>query len=310
MGGPKLLYSLQKSFGFASKSTIRRCVAAPELQASLGIPITKEMSENMSGSLSPKFKPPPPNSKFGNIFMFDGETAERVNLQVESFEAVEAIAEVLDPSTPEESRVKLGTEATVGAMAPYLCNDCYAATPLIISPSDKSEKAEDLAAWLKEMMEQYKLHEYSAWVHGPLWAIASDGDVEVGNVDLEAEWLAGQEAALQLLHEYFGKLDVNINIQFDDIFKCENQNLCQPNGEYVGVQYTADDERSEWENEPFSMSSSTSEAEATPETGKTQAESSETNGNSCSEDDEVEDTEMMMDRFCFLDMVDTGQELA
>jgi hypothetical protein len=73
------------------------------------------------------------------------------------------------------------------------------------------------------------------------------GDTQVGNVDLCTVWKAGRDAANSALEEYFGA-----GARFgDDLFTTEGRDLQCPNGEYVGVNSTVDDTRSEDENPSF-----------------------------------------------------------
>ncbi|KAJ6591400.1 hypothetical protein B0H10DRAFT_1830037, partial [Mycena sp. CBHHK59/15] len=48
--------------------------------------------------------------------------------------------------------------------------------PIVVSPSDKTEKSEALASWLKTVLDAWKDHPQGEAMHGPLWAIGSDGD--------------------------------------------------------------------------------------------------------------------------------------
>ena len=70
------------------------------------------------------------------------------------------------------------------------------------------------------------------------------GDVVVGNVDVVAEWAAGQADANKLLADFFGK---DACIDFDSLFARESHDLLRPQGQYVGIRHTPDDDRTETE---------------------------------------------------------------
>ncbi|KAJ7810978.1 hypothetical protein B0H14DRAFT_2606859 [Mycena olivaceomarginata] len=182
LGGPKLLYALQKSQGLASVSTVHRHQAIPQLVPSIGVPSKEEIDENISSFFNPEIKPPASypgcSSLPGNILMFDGvaldtkcrycpkrnailglcrELSHRVNTQVDSLDSVEAVRKALEDSK-SETKVRFGSDA-----------NCF-------SPSDKTEKSEALAIWLKTVLDAWKVHPQGEAMHGPIWAIGSDGD--------------------------------------------------------------------------------------------------------------------------------------
>jgi hypothetical protein len=64
----------------------------------------------------------------------------------------------------------------VVALAPYAWQDHYTPIPIVLSPSCKAEKGADLAIWIKRVVTAWKAHEYGESLHGPIWAIASDGE--------------------------------------------------------------------------------------------------------------------------------------
>src|ERR1700683_986735 len=70
----------------------------------------------------------------------------------------------------------LEVRATVVSIAPYAQKDYYTPTPIVASPSDKTEKAPDLAKWMQIVLDTWKAHEFGEKVNGPIWALASDGD--------------------------------------------------------------------------------------------------------------------------------------
>jgi hypothetical protein len=80
IGGPWLLYALQKSHGLASLSMVKRHKKIPKLMASIGIPTRTEIWANISSFLDPEIKPAPTNPGGGelpgNVLMFDGIALE------------------------------------------------------------------------------------------------------------------------------------------------------------------------------------------------------------------------------------------
>ena len=201
IGGPRLLYALQKSYGFASTMTVQRSTKVPRLLPSIGIPSADEMCANMTAFLDPSVKPPPPPSPSGilpgNTLMFDGiaieskcrycprrdsviglcqEHSQNVNPRVTSFQKIENIRNALFDATENDKKVCFGSDATVVALAPYACSDHYGPIPLIASPSDKTEKGMWLAGWIQSLIDEYGIHTYGKILHDPLYAIASDGD--------------------------------------------------------------------------------------------------------------------------------------
>jgi hypothetical protein len=70
-----------------------------------------------------------------------------------------------------------------------------------------------------------------------------EGNTRVGDVDLQAVWKAGRDAANNALEEYFGTA-----ARFaENLFATEGYDLQRPKGSYVGVNSTVDDIRSEEE---------------------------------------------------------------
>ncbi|KAJ7850933.1 hypothetical protein B0H14DRAFT_2581744 [Mycena olivaceomarginata] len=174
---PRLLYALQKSHGLASVSTVRRYQKIPKLVASIGIPTKEEINANISSFLAPEIKPPPKciNGHIpGNILMVDGvaletkcrycpyrdailglcrEHSHHVNTKVDSLESVEEVRAALAEDIKDPGKVCFGSDATVVAIAPYAQSDHYTPVPIVVSPSDKTEKGVDLAQWLQVVLD-------------------------------------------------------------------------------------------------------------------------------------------------------------
>ncbi|KAJ6569180.1 hypothetical protein B0H19DRAFT_1065949 [Mycena capillaripes] len=58
LGGPKLLYALQKSQGLASVSTVLQHQPIPQLLPSIGVPLKEEVDQNISSFFNPEIRPP------------------------------------------------------------------------------------------------------------------------------------------------------------------------------------------------------------------------------------------------------------
>jgi hypothetical protein len=202
IGGPKLLYALQKSLGLASVSTIRRNHQVPKLVASIGTPTKEEIHSNIGAFFNPDIKLAPAfpscSELPGNVLMFDGvaletrlrygperdailglcrEHSNRVNTKVESLESLEAVRKALaETDKKSETRVCYGSDATVVAVAPYANEKNYTAVPIVASPTDKTETGADFAQWLQTVLEAWRLDPNGEKMHGPIWSIESDGD--------------------------------------------------------------------------------------------------------------------------------------
>lgn len=174
--------------GLASVSTVQRSQPIPRLLPSIGVPSREEIDANIASFFDPAIKPPKSypdcTSLPGNIIMFDGvavetkcrycprrnailglcrEHASRVNTQVDSVESIENVRNALAETDPKSTtKVCFGSDATVVAIAPYANEEHYTAVPIVLSPSDKTEKGPDLAIWLKTVLD--------AWRDHPLWA--------------------------------------------------------------------------------------------------------------------------------------------
>jgi hypothetical protein len=64
----------------------------------------------------------------------------------------------------------------VVAIAPYACTEYYKAIPLVVSPSDKTEKWESLAEWVSNFVKNYTDHPFGEEITRKIYALASDGD--------------------------------------------------------------------------------------------------------------------------------------
>lgn len=199
IGGRRLLYTLNKSHGFASDRTVHRHHIVPKLTASIGEPSFDEVALNISAFFNPSVKPPPTmiNGAIpGNLLAFDGiaieskcrycpdrgvivglcrEHAKNFNPHVTGPENIEHLLDLLQEADPEK-KVCWGVDATVVAVAPYARSNYYSPVPIVLSPSDKTEKSDALKHWIQVVIDAWITHENGQKLFGDLWSIASDGD--------------------------------------------------------------------------------------------------------------------------------------
>lgn len=199
IGGRRLLYTLNHSHGIPSAAALHRHHIIPKLLSSVGQPSSSEISANITSFFNPQIKPTPNainNIIPGNILCFDGiaietkcrycpiqkmiiglcrEHAKNFDPHVTGPETIKNLLEQLQADTPDK-KVCWGVEATVVAVAPYTRSDYYAPVPIVLSPSDKSEKSDSLAQWIQVVIDTWKTHETGGNKYGDIWSIASDGD--------------------------------------------------------------------------------------------------------------------------------------
>ena len=89
---------------------------------------------------------------------------------------IDEIKKGLQKDKKDPSRSCYGVDATVVAITPYARSDFYSPTPVVLLPSDKTEKGKDLAIWIQITLDAWKTHPLGEKVHSPIWAYASDGD--------------------------------------------------------------------------------------------------------------------------------------
>jgi hypothetical protein len=201
IGGPHLLYALQKSQGFASWRTVGRHYKIPRLLPSIGIPSADEINSNIASFFDPSAKPQPTPAHNGvlpgNIVMVDGialgtrccycpkrdsilglcrEHSSNVDTKVISLDSVEKVRVASFESEDDAKKVCFGSDATVVVIGPYAQNDHYNPVPIVASPSDKHEKGVDLAKWLEIVLDTWKTHPLGENMNGPIWALGTDGD--------------------------------------------------------------------------------------------------------------------------------------
>lgn len=104
------------------------------------------------------------------------EHAHNVDTQIQNLESIENIRSALFKPPTDDAKICFGSDATVVAIGSYARHDHYTPTPLIISPSDKTEKGDQLSKWIRgTVINTWKVHEYGEKLNGEIWALASDG---------------------------------------------------------------------------------------------------------------------------------------
>jgi hypothetical protein len=194
--GTRLLYSLQKSEGYPSDTTIKVKKPIPELIISIGSPSNDDISTNISGLLGEKGKPKPTAGQqvIGQTVMIDGVALEEScrynhrngcciglcrehcprdlqNRIINSFQDIQDIQKAI-----ESGQCHFGKDGTVLAIAPVTGTENYLPVPLILSPSCKTETGQQLALWVRRVLDVYRTHKDGQAKHGPIHILATDGE--------------------------------------------------------------------------------------------------------------------------------------
>lgn len=202
LGGPKLLYALQKSHGFPSLTTLRRHQPIPQLQLSISAPTANDINKNLDAFLDPSITPAP-NHSFtrglpGMTLMIDDIAIEsiarysssqnavvgpcrehvarnKVNLELNSYDTITDLKQRL-ASSNEKEKICMASSATVMVIGSMWRTDHYSPMPMAVSCTDKHETGHELAGWVRVAVDTWQKHKWGASVHGPIWTIATDGD--------------------------------------------------------------------------------------------------------------------------------------
>ena len=105
------------------------------------------------------------------------EHVNNVNTEVTDLESIEKIRTAIFNESDNDKKVCFGGDATVVAIAPYARKDHYSPVPIVLSPSDKTEKGDQLARWIrKSVLDPFAQHPFGQNLIGSIWSLASDGD--------------------------------------------------------------------------------------------------------------------------------------
>jgi hypothetical protein len=199
LGGPRLLYVLlQKEEGYPSLATlrVRNRKKIPEITISTGRPGKPEFDANIHAFLGAKTgRKPPQNLHVGQILMMDGVALEeicRFDLQrncvlglcrEHSGDTKTTVDEVGDVhrihlDLYRKKTIHHDKDGTVVGIAPITSRTNYFVSPLVLSPSCKTEKGVDLAKWIPNFISAYQQHPDGEARHGPINTLATDSDGE------------------------------------------------------------------------------------------------------------------------------------
>lgn len=192
IGGSRLLYTLQKAEGYPSVTTLRRRKPIPEVVPSLGTPRDDEINLNISALLGENGRKPPTNRLCGQVVMIDGVAIEQavrfdfnrksalglcrehsnlIKKGIDDVQDLHNIAKALDNGV-----CHYGKDGTILGVAPVTDKENYHVVPIVVSPSCKSEKGEDIAAWVKIFLRNWRTNPNGAALHGEVTTLATDGE--------------------------------------------------------------------------------------------------------------------------------------
>ncbi|KAF8169089.1 hypothetical protein BJ912DRAFT_933997 [Pholiota molesta] len=196
LGGSRLLYVFQKEESYPSNSTVKRRKPIPELTVSTGVPDDPEISRNISSILGENGRPAPSSHLVGQTLMIDGVALEEAcrydhqngcilgvcrehsskapnGLHVDSFQDIADLSKALSDNP---AVCHHGKDGTVLALAPTTGHDNYYPSPLVLSPSCKSEVGDELSNWVARFLEIYRTHPDGERKHGPIFTLETDGE--------------------------------------------------------------------------------------------------------------------------------------
>lgn len=191
IGGPKLLFALNRSLALPSYRTIGRHRKVPQLVPVILAPSIDDTSTNISTFFSKQERPL--TGPAGHSILIDGVALEErcrylrscnsviglcrehagvLDLHVTNPQSIIAIEEAIHAENPH---AHFASEATVVAIAPFQ-SSTYSAIPFALSGSCKGETGEDMAKWVADVICAWNNHPDGAAAHGPIWSLATDGE--------------------------------------------------------------------------------------------------------------------------------------
>ena len=191
IGGPRLLFALNRSLALPSYRTIGRHRKVPQLAPAILAPSIEDASSNISTFFNEQERPL--TSPAGHSILIDGvaleercrylrssdsviglcrEHAGTLDLHVQNPQSIIAIEEAIHAEVP---CAHFASEATVVAIAPFQ-SSTYSAIPFALSGSCKAETGEGMAAWVANMIRAWNEHPDGARTRGPIWSFATDGE--------------------------------------------------------------------------------------------------------------------------------------
>jgi hypothetical protein len=191
IGGPKLLFALNRSLALPSYRTVGRHRKVPQLVPAILAPSIKDASANISTFFSEQERPL--TNPTGHSILIDGVALEErcrylrssnsviglcrehagvLDLHIQNPQSIIAIEEALHAEKPY---AHFASEATVVAIAPFQSSG-YSAIPFALSGSCKAETGEGMARWVADVIRAWNDHPDGAVTRGPIWSLATDGE--------------------------------------------------------------------------------------------------------------------------------------
>lgn len=191
IGGPRLLFAMNRSLGLPSYRNLMRRQKVPVLVPCISTPSFPEVNENIGHFFCEEQQPN--TSTCGHSLLIDGVALEEKCRYLRSTDTIlgtcrehgsaldlrlrsqEILIDVEDALHGEKPRAHYASEATVVTVAPFR-NSSYSAIPIALSGSCKAETGEDMAQWLRECIRAWGENEDGEKRRGPLWSVATDGE--------------------------------------------------------------------------------------------------------------------------------------
>ncbi|KAG2008061.1 hypothetical protein CC2G_013532 [Coprinopsis cinerea AmutBmut pab1-1] len=191
LGGPLLLYALQRAQHFPSVSTLRSHKRIPELLVSVDTPTKDEIYNNISEFLGdPKRKPS--NPEIGLNLMVDGVALEEVPRYDHGRNAILGLChehssgqkktfdDVSDLDTLKEgldcNKWHRSKDGIVFAVAPVTAEENYNPIPLLLVGSCKSETGESVKQLLNDFITVFNAHPSGRSKWGNIFELSTDGE--------------------------------------------------------------------------------------------------------------------------------------
>ena len=222
IGGPRVLFALNRSFGLPSYRSLMRQENVPVLVPSTSCPTFSEVNENIEHFFCEQQQPD--TSICGHSLLVDGIALKEKCRYLRSNDTIigicskhgpaldlrlrsqESLTDAEDALHSEKPQVHYASEATVAAITPFQ-NSSYSAIPIALSGSCKAETGEGMALWLKELIRAWRENKDGEKRHGPLWSVATDGESTMRSCRFQicmSQELAPSSPLYPMLHHLHG----------------------------------------------------------------------------------------------------------
>ncbi|PPQ80934.1 hypothetical protein CVT24_012865 [Panaeolus cyanescens] len=196
LGGPLLLYTMQKAKHFPSRTTLSRrkkMKKIPELLVSIDRPTREEIQHNIEQFLGEKSgRKPPKNIEVGLNLMIDGIALEEVPRYDRKRNAVLGLCHEHSSGQNKHvhkfsdlSKLRAGLESghwhrskdgVVLAIAPVTAEENYDPIPLLLFGSCKSETEEAITSIISDFLDVFNSHSMGRARWGPILEFSTDGE--------------------------------------------------------------------------------------------------------------------------------------